>query len=140
MLVTSQMSRVSTCATTPAAIAITTASALTNTTLRSTSARSGGTRAASSAGPIEGATGIPSVVAPVTTSSTGMRAPRWRDGRGIRVRGTAPLPILEKHGRGSAGKLHPIDDFEKPRGQAHPATVWKLPHCFDQPVLQELRR
>src|SRR5713226_5170645 len=138
MLVTSQMSRVRTCATTPAASAISTASTLTNTTRRSTSARSGGTRAASSAGAIEGATGIPSVVAPVTTSSTGMRAPARRDASAPRPAG-APA-ILEEHRRCSAGELHPVDHLEQPGGEPLPPARRELPHGFDQPLLQERRR
>src|SRR5882762_2269259 len=132
------MSRVRTCATTPAASAISTASTLTNTTRRSTSARSGGTRAASSAGAIEGATGIPSVVAPVTTSSTGMRALA----RGIRPRARpagAPA-ILEEHRRRSAGELHPVDQLEQPGREPLPPARRELPNGLDQPLLQERGR
>src|SRR6266849_6776416 len=137
MLVTSQISRVRTCATTPAARAISTASTLTNNTRLSTSVRSGGTRAASSVGASEGATGIPSRVAPVTTSSTGMRSPAGRSGPGPRQ--AAARPILEEHGRRSAGKLHPIDDLGQPGGEPEPLAGRKLPHGLDQPVLQERR-
>src|SRR3954466_14423857 len=69
------MSRVSACATRPAAAATITARKLMNTTRRSTSDLSGGTRAASRVGASEGATGSASVVAPVITSSTGIAAP-----------------------------------------------------------------
>src|SRR3954470_11274384 len=69
------MSRVSACATRPAAAATMTARKLMKTTRMSTSDLSGGTRAASRVGASEGATGRASVVAPVITSSTGICAP-----------------------------------------------------------------
>src|SRR2546428_1123446 len=128
------MSRVSSCATTPAASAISTARTQTNTTRPSTSVRSSGTRAASSAGAMEGATGIPSVVAPVTTSSTGIRPPR-RPGRGAAA--PAGAALLEEHGRRAGGELHPFDQLEESRGQLLAPPVGQPPHHLDEALLRQ---
>src|SRR6267143_1765918 len=107
----------------------------TTTTRRSTSARSGGTRTASSAGAIEGATGIPSVVAPVTTSSTGMQS--LARGADPTARPACAPAVLEKHRRRSAGELHPIHHLAQPGREPLPLAFRELPHGLDQPFLQQ---